>query len=111
METNLYTAPLLEQSRMDIIFVLTDALFLIIRVEADSQPHSDFQISDLCNVIIFGINYGNLGRVIMLTVFQKFETVSNSVLFFVGKWGLLCSGFTSSIEELNMAHSLVFEFL
>ena len=70
---------------MDIIFVfvvLTDALFLIIRVEADNQPPSDFKISDLCNVIIFGINYGNLGRVIMLTVFQKFETVSNSVLFF-----------------------------
>ena len=39
-----YTAPLLEQSRMDIIFVfvvLTDALFLIIRVEADNQPPSD----------------------------------------------------------------------
>ena len=73
MEKNLqYTAPLLEQSRMDIIFVfvvLTDVLFLIIRVEADNQPPSDFKISDLCNVIIFGINYGNLGRVIMLTVF------------------------------------------
>ena len=86
MEKSLqYTAPLLEQSRMDIIFVfvvLTDALFLIIRVEADNQPHSDFKISVLSNVIIFGINYGNLGRVIMLTVFQKFETVSNSVLFF-----------------------------
>lgn len=58
---------------MDIIFVfvvLTDALFLIISVEADNQP-PDFKISDLCNVIIFGINYGNLGRVIvcMLTVF------------------------------------------
>ena len=87
---------------MDIIFVfvvLTDALFLIIMVEADNQPPSDFKISDLCNVIIFEINYGNLGRVIvcMLTVFSKFETVSNSVLFF-GKWGLLCSSFTSSIE-------------
>ena len=73
MEKNLQdTAPLLEQSRMDIIFVsvvLTDALFLIIRVEADNQPPSDFKISDLCNVIIFGVNYGNLGRVIMLTVF------------------------------------------
>ena len=67
-----YTATFLEQSRMDIIFVfvvLTDALFLIIRVEADNQPPSDFKISVLCNVIIFGINYGNLGRVIMLTVF------------------------------------------
>ena len=42
--------------------VLTDALFLIIRVEADNQPPSDFKISDLCNVIIFGINYENLGR-------------------------------------------------
>ena len=73
MEKNLqYTAPLLEQSRIDIIFffvVLTDALFLIIRVEADNQPPSDFKISDLCNVIIFGINYRNLGRVIMLAVF------------------------------------------
>ena len=72
MEKNLqYTAPLLEQSRVDIIFVfvLTDALFLVIRVEADNQPPSDFKISVLCNVIIFGINYGNLGRVIMLTVF------------------------------------------
>ena len=73
MEKNLqYTAPLLEQSRMDIIFVfvvLTDALFLIIRVEADNQPPSDFKIFDLCNVSIFGLNYGNLGRVIMLTVF------------------------------------------
>lgn len=75
MEKNLqYTAPFLEQSRMDIIFVfvvLTDALFLIIRVEADKQPPSDlkFKISVLFNVIIFGINYGNLGRVIMLTVF------------------------------------------
>ena len=67
-----YTAPFLEQSRMDIIFVfvvLTDALFLIIRVEADNQPPSDFKIFDLCNVSIFGLNYGNLGRVIMLTVF------------------------------------------
>ena len=39
-----YTAPLLEQSRMDIIFVfvvLTDAFFLIMRVEADNQPPSD----------------------------------------------------------------------
>ena len=48
---------------MDIIFVflvLTEALFLIIAVQADNQPHSDFN---------FGINYGNLGRVIMLTVF------------------------------------------
>ena len=59
---------------MDIIFVfvvLTDASFLIIRVEADNQPPSDlkFKISVLFNVIIFGINYGNLGRVIMLTVF------------------------------------------
>ena len=73
MEKNLqYTAPLIEQSRVDIIFgfvVLTDALFLIIRVEADSQPPSDFKISDLCDVIIFGINYGNLGRAITLTVF------------------------------------------
>ena len=73
MEKNLqYTAPLLEQWRMDIIFVfvvLTDALFSIIRVEADNQPPSDFKIFDLCNVIIFGLNYGNLGRVIMLTVF------------------------------------------
>ena len=62
-----YTAPLIEQSRVDIIFgfvVLSDALFLIIRVEADNQPPSDFKISDLCDVIIFGINYGNLGRVI-----------------------------------------------
>ena len=53
METNLYTAPLLEQSRMDIIFVflvLTEALFLIIAVQVDNQPHSDFKISDLCNV-------------------------------------------------------------
>ena len=57
---------------MDIIFVfvvLTDSLFLIIRVEADNQPPSDFKISVLFNVIIFGINYGNLSRVIMLTVF------------------------------------------
>lgn len=57
---------------MDITFVfvvLTDALFLIIRVEADNQPPSDFKISDLCHAIIFGINYGNLGHVIMLTVF------------------------------------------
>ena len=73
MEKNLqYTAPFLEQSRMDIIFVfvvLTDALFLIIRVEADNRPPSDFKIFDLCNVSIFGLNYGNLGRVIMLTVF------------------------------------------
>ena len=73
MEKNLqYTAPLLEQWRMDIILVfvvLTDALFLIIRVEADNQPPSDFKIFDLCNVIIFGLNYGNLGRLIMLTVF------------------------------------------
>ena len=73
MEKNVqYTAPLLEQWRMDIIFVfvvLTDALFLIVRVEADNQPPSDFKISDLCNVIIFGINYRNLGRVIMLAVF------------------------------------------
>ena len=73
MEKNLqYTAPLLEQSRMDIIFVfvvLTDALFLIIRVEADNQPPSDFKIFDLCNVIIFVINYRNLGRLIMLNVF------------------------------------------
>ena len=73
MEKNVqYTAPLLEQWRMDIIFVfvvLTDALFLIIRVEADNQPPSDFKISDLCHAIIFGINYGNLGHVIMLTVF------------------------------------------
>ena len=73
MEKNLqYTAPLLELSRIDIIFVfvvLTDALFLIVRVEADNQPPSDFKISDLCNVIIFGINYRNLGRVIMLAVF------------------------------------------
>ena len=73
MEKNLqYTAPLIEQSRVDIIFgfvVITDALFLIIRVEADNQPPSDFKISVLSNVIIFGINYGNLGRVIMLTVF------------------------------------------
>ena len=42
MEKNLqYTAPLLEQSRMDIIFVfvvLSDVLFLIVRVEADNQP-------------------------------------------------------------------------
>ena len=62
-----YTAPLIEQSRVDIVFgfvVLSDALFLIIRVEADNQPPSDFKISDLCDVIIFGINYGNLGRVI-----------------------------------------------
>ena len=67
-----YTAPLLEQSRMDIIFVshvLAEALFLIIAVQADNQPPCDFKISDLFNVIIFGINYGNLGRVIMLTVF------------------------------------------
>lgn len=73
MEKNLqYTAPLLEQSRMDIIFVfvvLTDALFLIIRVEGDNQPPSDFKIFDLCNVIIFVINYRNLGRLIMLNVF------------------------------------------
>ena len=73
MEKNLQcTAPLLELSRIDIIFVfvvLTDALFLIVRVEADNQPPSDFKSFDLCNVIIFGLNYGNLGRVIMLTVF------------------------------------------
>ena len=73
MEKNLqYTAPLLEQSRMDIIFVFvvhTDAFFLIIRVEADNQPPSNFKIFDLCNVIIFGINYRNLGRLIMLNVF------------------------------------------
>ena len=53
---------------MDIIFVflvLTAALFLIIAVQADNQPHSDFKISDFN----FGINYGNLGCVIMLTVF------------------------------------------
>ena len=73
MEKNLqYTAPLLELWRMDIIFVfvvLTDALFSILRVEADNQPPPDFKIFDLCNVIIFGLNYGNLGRLIMLTVF------------------------------------------
>ena len=54
MEKNLqYTAPLLEQSRMDIIFVshvLAEALFLIIAVQADNQSPSDFKISDLCNV-------------------------------------------------------------
>ena len=54
METNLqYTAPLLEKSRMDIIvvfLVLTEALFLIIGVQADNQPRSDFEMSDLCHV-------------------------------------------------------------
>ena len=38
-----YTAPLLEPSRMDIIFVfvvLADVLFLIIRVEGDNDPGS-----------------------------------------------------------------------
>ena len=58
MEKNLqYTAPLLELWRMDIIFVfvvVTDALFSIIRVEADNQPPSDFKIFDLCNVITLG---------------------------------------------------------
>ena len=56
---------------MDIIFVfvvLTDALILVVRVETDNQPPSDFKISDSCNVIIFGTNYGNLGRVIKLTI-------------------------------------------
>ena len=62
-----------------VFLVLTEALFLIIAVQADNQPHSDFNISDFN----LGINYGNLGRVIMLTVFEKFETVSNRVLF----WG------------------------
>ena len=58
MEKNLqYTAPLLELWRMDIIFVfvvVTDALFSIIRVEADNQPPSDFKIFDLCNLITLG---------------------------------------------------------
>lgn len=72
METNLqYTAPLLEQSRMDIIFVflvLTEALFLIIGVQADNQPRSDFEMSDLCHVNLSD-ELRKFRRVIMLTVF------------------------------------------
>ena len=72
METNLqHTAPLLEQSRMDIIFVflvLTEALFLIIGVQADNQPRSDFEMSDLCHVNRWD-ELRKFRRVIMLTVF------------------------------------------
>ena len=66
---SMYTAPLLEQSRMDIIFVFfvfSEALFLIMGVQADNQPRSDFKISDLCNVklwdklrIVRPRDYGN----------------------------------------------------
>ena len=76
----MYTAPLLEQSRMDIIFVFfvfSEALFLIMGVQADNQPPSDFKISDLRSVKIWD----------KLRIFRWFETVSNRVLFFSANGG------------------------
>ena len=89
------------------MFFYTEALFLIIAVQADNQPHSDFNISDFN----FGIKYGNLGRVIMLTVFEKFETVFNRVLFGGQVKVTLQQFHFLNRVVINMAPSLVFEFL